>query len=73
MLSMSEPKKRPKKPRKPSRTGVPLHVWIDQDLAAALQDYLDSTDPKVSKTAAVESALRELLRGKGFWPRRDNP
>jgi hypothetical protein len=63
---MSEHTNQPK--RKPTRTGVPLHVWIDPAIAAALQAYLDGTEPSVFKTAAVESALREFLRARGHWP-----
>jgi hypothetical protein len=72
MLPMSSKRKKPSGgssgPRKPSRSGTPLHIWIDEDLAQALQGYLDSTDPRVAKTAFVESVLREALRVKGFWP-----
>lgn len=62
MLSMSTEKK------KPNRSGVPLHVWIDPAIAEALQSYLEATEPKVFKTAAVESALKDFLRAKGCWP-----
>lgn len=61
MLSMAK-----KKPTK--RSGVPLHVWIDPALAAALEAYLEQTEPSVFKTAAVETALRGFLREKGHWP-----
>lgn len=50
------------------RAGVPLHVWIDSEIAAALQGYLDETEPSVFKTAAVESALKDFLRSRGHWP-----
>ncbi len=56
------------KPAVPNRTGTPLHVWIDPEIAEALQGFLASADPRISKTAAVESALREFLRPRGFWP-----
>lgn len=68
MLSMSDKKKKPKSGDKPKRAGVPLHVWIDEGLAAALQAYLDETEPNVFKTAAVETALKDFLRLKGHWP-----
>jgi hypothetical protein len=67
MLGMA--KEPPKKP-KPSRSGVPLHVWIDEEIAGALQDYLDETDPSIFKTSAVEAALRDFLRKQGHWPRK---
>jgi hypothetical protein len=55
-------------PRRPNRTGVSLHVYIEPAIDGALQGYLDASEPKVSKTAAVETALREFLRARGHWP-----
>jgi hypothetical protein len=55
------------------RKGTPLHVWLPKELEAAFQGYLDSEEPAVSKTAAVEAALRGFLRGKGFWPPSPTP
>jgi hypothetical protein len=66
MLSMTERRKK----KKPNRTGVPLHAWIDPEIGAALKAYLDGTEPSVFKTAAVEQALKDFLRGKGHWPPR---
>lgn len=54
--------------KKPQRSGVPLHAWIEGKIMTALESYLDSTEPRVSKTAAIESALKDFLKGKGFWP-----
>lgn len=56
------------KSSKPNRTGVPLHVWLPDELAAAFQAYLDSTNPPVPKTSAAIVALKDFLTGKGFWP-----
>ena len=53
---------------KSARTGVPINVWVDEEVSAAMDAYLASTDPVVSKTAAVDSALKQFLREKGFWP-----
>lgn len=50
---------------------VPLFVQLEPEIARALAEYLEATDPEVSKTAAVESALKDFLRGKGYWPPRD--
>ncbi|MFO0846623.1 MAG: hypothetical protein U0797_30360 [Gemmataceae bacterium] len=54
--------------KKPQRSGVPLNAWIEEPIMQALEMYLDGTDPRVSKTAALESALKDFLKGKGFWP-----
>lgn len=45
-----------------------IHAWVDDELADALQAYVDSTEPRVSKTSTIEAALRAFLREKGFWP-----
>jgi hypothetical protein len=56
-------------PNRPTRSGVAINAWIDEQIAAALDDYVASTDPRVSKTAAIEAALRDFLRKQGMWPR----
>lgn len=61
------------KPKKPIRKGEPLHVWINPALSRALDDYLEATAPKVSKTAAVEEALRQFLAAAGRWPPKPAP
>jgi hypothetical protein len=67
MLSMTKKKKKRGRPAT-GRTGVPLHAYIDATLSRALEAYLAGTEPKVSRTAAVESALRAWLKERGFWP-----
>lgn len=57
--------------KKKDEPKVPLFVQLDAEIAAAFSEYLDATDPKVGKTAAVESALKDFLRGKGYWPRKE--
>lgn len=67
--SASEPKQAtPKTP--PNRSGVPLYVYIPDDMGAALQKYLDESLPRVSKTSAVEAAMAAFLEEKGYWPPR---
>jgi cytochrome c553 len=46
-----------------------MQAWIDADVFDALDDYTDGAEPRVSKTAAIESALKDFLRKQGFWPR----
>lgn len=62
---------RPKRPA-PNRAGEPLNVWIQTALIEALQRYIDSTDPRVSKTATVESSLAAFLARHGFWDLKGN-
>jgi hypothetical protein len=68
MLSMTEKKKKKRGRPATGRTGIPLHAYIDATLAGALETYLAGTEPEVSKTAAVEAALRMWLKERGFWP-----
>ena len=71
MSIMAEPK-RPKKPKgasggKPSpRSGKPLHIWIDEDLRAAVDRLLEQT--RRSLTAEVSIALEKHLKEHGLWP-----
>jgi hypothetical protein len=55
-------------PKRPNRSGISLHVYVDPVIDAALQRYLDSAVPAVSKTAAVEAAIIDFLRARGCWP-----
>jgi hypothetical protein len=62
------PKRRPGEPdhTRPGRAN--LNVFIRPGTGQAIRAYLASTDPRVSKTSAVESALISFLEDKGFWP-----
>jgi hypothetical protein len=54
--------------KQPQRKGVPLHIWIDPVLSAAIAAYMDSMPVKPTLTAAVSAALKDFLRRNGFWP-----
>lgn len=54
--------------KRPNRVGVSLHVYITPELAEALERFTENSEPKVSKTAAVETALLKLLREAGELP-----
>ncbi len=58
-----------KKAKRPERT-EPLHCWLDVELLAQLRVYTKQADPRLSKTATVESALKAYLAERGFWPPR---
>lgn len=45
-----------------------IHLWLDKYLMEVLDTYVEESDPQVSKTAVVESALREFFRTRGKWP-----
>lgn len=50
------------------RSGVAINVYIDPQVAEAIDGYLSGLDPQITKTALVESLFRNLLREKGLWP-----
>jgi len=66
MLYMA--KKKPGKDARGPRPGRPVGLRIDETLAAALDAYIGSTSPRVSRTAALETALQRFLAEQGFWP-----
>jgi hypothetical protein len=53
-----------------NRRGVALHVWLDPELIAALEEYVAGIAPRTTKTAVVEGAIQQMLKDKGFWPRK---
>jgi hypothetical protein len=65
-------KKTPAGPARPAapqgRGGVSTHVYLDPAVAAALAEYLASAQPRTSKTAVIELALREFFQSRGAWP-----
>lgn len=48
------------------RNTVPLNSIVPRRITASLRQYLASTKPRVTKTAAVEQALEAFLAEKGF-------
>jgi hypothetical protein len=54
--------------KKPKRTGVPVYAYVDPELRHALDRYLEETRPNPSLTSALEVALEEFLKARGYWP-----
>ena len=52
----------------PTRSGMPIHAWIDEELGEAFKAYLGSMEVRITATSAIELALKEFLRKRGFWP-----
>ena len=44
-----------------------LHIWIDENLVASLDRYIDKTRPAVTKRAVIEAALADFLRKTGDY------
>jgi hypothetical protein len=64
----AQPATPPADPPKTQRSGRALGLYISDQLADALDAYIASTRPRVSKTSALEVALEEFLRARGFLP-----
>ncbi len=55
--------------KKPNRSSVSLHVYINPALRVALDAAVEgSPRPRASITEHVEVALERYLEGIGFWP-----
>jgi hypothetical protein len=67
--------KNPKSAKKAERSGEALNLRIDEDLYAAMEEYIADNNSrdvhKASKTSTVELALKQFLKTHGFWPRKD--
>lgn len=50
----------------PSRTGIPLNVYVDPVIDEGIRQLLDRTLPRTTKTALVEMALLRLLHDEGI-------
>lgn len=68
MPAIMAKKKRPTDSGPSKRQGVLLGIRINEDLAAAMDAYLASTNPRISKTAFLEYVIGEELREHGHWP-----
>lgn len=54
--------------QQPQRSGKAVHLWLDEQLVAILDDFVRTNDLSPTKTAVIEAALREYFRAKGYWP-----
>lgn len=62
-----QPRRKPG--RKPAqRSGAPVALWLDDELTAALQAYIDAQDVPPDKSAVLRTGLRLFLQQKGFLP-----
>lgn len=52
------------------RSGKPVQVYLSDELAGALDDYIGLTRPKPTKTSVIEMALEDLLKKAGCFPRK---
>jgi hypothetical protein len=60
--------KRPKvaKDEPDARKGFYFAFWMNTELANDFNTYLESTDPRASRTSALRKAVREMLARQGF-------
>lgn len=66
-MSIMARKKKPTGPKR-VRAGTAINVYVDDALGDALDAYLESTEPRVSKTAYIEALIKADLRRLGRWP-----
>lgn len=65
--AMAKKKTNRKPPRKPPvRQGVPVTVWLNDQLMAMLERHRQHT--RRTRTAEIEIALEEMLKTEGLWP-----
>lgn len=50
------------------RAGKPHQIYLDETLTEAMGAYLDEAEPRITKTAYIESLIRNDLRARGKWP-----
>ncbi len=48
--------------------GLNYNVWLDPDLEKALESYFATLEFRPSKTRFTETAFKEFLKSRGFWP-----
>jgi hypothetical protein len=73
MLRMAKKRGRPPihpEGQKPKRSGKNINVWVNEEIGAAFERYLETTKPTPTNTSAIELAIELLLRQAGQWPTR---
>lgn len=65
---IGRPPKRPIEPGQSRSSAYVIAVRLDPALGAAFDRWVGSMEVEPTMTAAVETALREFLRAKGFYP-----
>lgn len=75
MAVMAKPKPvktEPDDAKKANRTGSPVSVYVDEDIRAAVDAYVDDHNTKnehhATLRSTIEAALKMYLKAKGFWP-----
>ncbi len=51
----------------PSRSGRTVYAWIDERIRHAIDRFLASEDAP-TLTKAMETAWKEYLQKRGYWP-----
>jgi hypothetical protein len=64
------PRKKPSAEPETDRVDQRESFLMTDDLRAAFEEFLSSTDPRPSKSAVIRTALERFFASKGFWPRK---
>lgn len=59
------------RPPKPNRTGTPIQVYLDDDLAEAFDRFRRGQRVPPTKTDVAVVAIQEFLKAEGYWPLSD--
>ncbi|WP_439628204.1 hypothetical protein [Gemmata sp.] len=74
MVSMAKKKPQAEGTGKRARTGAPVQAFIDPDIRAAVDAYIEAynaeNEHKATLTSTLEAALKMYLTNKGHWPKR---
>lgn len=62
-----------KKIQKVVRKGESVQGYVPHELAAALKAFIETSRPRLTKGAILESAIEDWLRARGAWPPTDQP
>lgn len=76
MVAMSTPRRSKPKPaadaKKPARAGANINTYVDEDIRAAMDAFIEKHNEKDEHPATVrstiEAALKMYLKANGFWP-----
>lgn len=78
MVRMAKKKPSAGKPAdKRARSGAAVQAFIDPEVRAAVDDFMEDYNAehehKATLTSTLEAALKMYLTSKGHWPRKPKP
>ena len=72
LTAVADRKPKAKPADKRARSGASIQAFIDPEVRAAMDSYIEgynsSHDHKATVTTTIEAALRLFLKSEGHWP-----